>query len=49
MREKADILILHIWNEVEKKYEDLPADIKRDKCTDYGNVYVFRKHEKEEV
>ena len=49
MREKADILILHIWNEVEKKHEDLPADIKRDKCTDYGIVYVFRKHEKEEV
>jgi hypothetical protein len=49
LREKADNLILYIWNEVEKKFDDLPGNIKRNKCSDYGIVYVFRKHEKEEV
>ncbi len=49
LREKADNLILHIWNEVETKFEELPGETRRDKCTDYGIVYVFRKHEKEEV
>jgi len=49
MREKADNLILHIWNEVEEKFSELPGDEKRSKSTDYGVVYVLRKHEKEEV
>ena len=49
LRDKADSLILHIWNEIENKYDELPGDMRRDKCSDYGIVYVFRKHEKEEV
>ena len=49
LREKADNLILYIWNEVETKFEELPGDTRRDKCSEYGIVYVFRKHEKEEV
>ncbi len=49
LRGKADNLILHIWNEVEHKFEGLPGETRRDKCTEYGIVYVFRRHEKEEV
>jgi len=49
LREKADNLILYIWNEVETKFEELPGETRRDKCSEYGIVYVFRKHEKEEV
>jgi len=49
MRVNADSLILHIWNEVEDKFDEVPGGLKRDKCSDYGIVYVFRKHEKEKV
>jgi len=46
MREEADFIILAIWNEVEAKFEKLPASAKREKCKDYGINYVFRKNEK---
>lgn len=45
LRTKADDIILNIWNEVETTYKDLPDDLKREKSTDYGLVYVYRKNE----
>ncbi len=45
LRAKADDIILNIWNEVEASYKDLPDDLKREKSTDYGLVYVYRKNE----
>lgn len=45
LRLKADEIILNIWNEVETSYKDLPDDLKREKCSDYGLVYVYRKNE----
>jgi hypothetical protein len=48
-RMKADKLIVDIWNEVEAAYDDLSLDEKREKCTHYGVVYVFRPNEKEAV
>jgi len=45
LRTKADDIILNIWNEVEATYKDLPDDLKREKSTDYGLVYVYRKNE----
>jgi len=45
LRTKADEIILSIWNEVESTYKDLPDDLKREKCADYGLVYVYRKNE----
>jgi hypothetical protein len=45
LRTKADEIILSIWNEVENTHKDLPDDLKREKCTDYGLVYVYRKNE----
>lgn len=45
LREKADEIILNIWNEVEASFKDLPDDLKREKCSDYGLVYVYRKNE----
>ncbi len=44
-REEADRLIQQIWNEVEDTFKDLPEDIKREKASNYGIVYVFRKNE----
>ncbi len=45
LRTKADDIILNIWNEVEASFKDLPDDLKREKATDYGLVYVYRKNE----
>jgi len=45
LREKIDGIIQQTWNEVEETYRDLPEEIKRDKASDYGVVYVYRKNE----
>jgi hypothetical protein len=45
LRAKADDIILNIWNEVENTFKDLPDDLKRERSTDYGLVYVYRKNE----
>jgi hypothetical protein len=45
-RNKADQLILALWNEIEEKYVDLPDEERRENCSKYGIVYVWRKGEK---
>jgi len=45
LREEADSIILSVWNEVESTFSDLPDDMMRDRATQYGVVYVFRKSE----
>ncbi len=44
-REEADQLIQQLWNEVEDTFKDLPEDLKRQKASEYGVVYVYRKNE----
>ena len=47
MRERADELILDIWNQVEAKYQDVtPNDTRLEKCRDYGLIYYYRSSEK---
>lgn len=47
MRAKADELILDIWNQVEKKFEDMTPNEKRlDLCREYGLIYYYRTGEK---
>lgn len=47
MRAKADELILDIWNQVEKKFEEVAPNEKRlDLCRDYGLIYYYRTGEK---
>ena len=47
MRADADSLILNIWNQVEKKFEDVFPNKKRlDLCRDYGVIYYYRTGEK---
>lgn len=47
MREKADELILNIWNQVEATFQDMVPNEKRlDKCREYGLVYYYRTSEK---
>ena len=45
IRAEVDSVIQQIWNEVEETYADLPEDLRREKATDYGLNYVFRKNE----
>ena len=45
LRPVADDIILHIWNEVEESFKDLPDDLRREKAGEYGLVYIFRKNE----
>jgi len=46
MRRKIDALIQAVWNEVEDSFTSLPDAEKRENCSEYGVVYVFRKSEK---
>ncbi|GAB7088894.1 hypothetical protein [Marinifilum fragile] len=48
-REDADKLILDLWNQVEKKFGSLSDEEKREKCSEYGVVYVWRKGELEKL
>jgi len=45
MRNQADEIILCIWNEVEKHFANLPDDLMREKASEYGLSFVFRKNE----
>jgi len=44
-RSHVDRVIQQIWNEVEKTFNDLPEEMRREKASEYGLVYVFRKNE----
>lgn len=44
-RSQVDNVIQQLWNEVENSFADLPEEMRREKATGYGLVYVFRKNE----
>ncbi|MDR0659178.1 MAG: hypothetical protein LBG18_09680 [Mediterranea sp.] len=47
MRNMADEIILNIWNQVEKKFENVQPNEKRlDICREYGLIYYYRSNEK---
>lgn len=46
LRKKADEIILEIWNQVEKKFQDMDMEQKIDNCKKYGIIYYTRKSEK---
>ena len=47
MRAEADGLILDIWNQIEKRFEEVTPNEKRlDLCRDYGIIYYYRTGEK---
>jgi len=49
LRAFADHLVLTVWNEIEAKFEQLEGEDKRHKCSNYGIIYLLRKHEKEQI
>lgn len=48
LNKEVDKLILSIWDEVEKKYSELPIKEKINSCREYGLIYYYRKGEKAE-
>ena len=44
-RSQVDGVIQQIWNEVENTFNELPEEMRREKSSEYGLVYVFRKNE----
>jgi len=46
LRKEADEIILDIWNEVEESFSALPDDLKREKASEYGLIYVYRPMER---
>lgn len=49
-RKEADTLILELWNEVENHFADIKdEEEKRQKCEEYGLVYIFRRGEKDRI
>ncbi len=49
LRAVADRIVLGIWNEVEANFDQFDPDDKREKASNYGVVYLLRKHEKEQI
>ncbi|WP_066633788.1 hypothetical protein [Labilibacter marinus] len=49
MRDRVDNLIVNIWNGIEENYNELQGDKRRNACSDYGIVYMYRKDEKPSV
>ena len=46
LREKGDMIILDIWNQVESKFKDEKPFSKLLKCQSFGLIYYYRKNEK---
>jgi len=46
LRDKADELILELWNDIEANFSDGTADERRAKCSDLGVKYVYRPSER---
>lgn len=47
LREKGDLIILDIWNQVEARFKDERPYTRLMKCKEFGLVYYYRKGEKE--
>ncbi len=49
MREQADALIQHVWNEVESTFGDDSAELRRENAQKYGVTYVYRASEQKRM
>ena len=46
IRPQVDEVILQLWNQIEKHFENEPPEKKYALCRNYGVVYYYRRHEK---
>lgn len=49
MRDKADVLIQQIWNEIEGSFSTLSPEIRRENARQYGITYVYRASEQKKM
>lgn len=49
LRPTADEIILQVWNEVEEHFSDLLDSERREKASEYGLQYVYRKNELQKI
>ncbi|MBP5318760.1 MAG: hypothetical protein J6Y77_05105 [Paludibacteraceae bacterium] len=49
MREKADALILELWNQIETHFAPLGVEEMQERSKDYGVVYYLRRYERKEL
>jgi hypothetical protein len=45
VRKEVDILLALVWDEIEAKFRKLPDAEMRQRCAEYGIVYIRRKGE----
>lgn len=49
LRPSADEIILQVWNEVEEHFSNLTDSERRQKASEYGVHYVYRKNEVQKI
>ncbi len=46
LRKDADQLIVELWNQIEDHFKNIPPEEGREKASEYGVKYVYRKNER---
>ena len=49
IRRKTDIILPLVWNQIEEKFALLDENERRNRCQEYGIVYIYRKNEKRSI
>lgn len=45
LRPAVDEVLLELWNQIEKHFENEPPETRFNHCREYGIVYYYRRHE----
>lgn len=45
LRPEVDDVLLELWNQIEKRFENEPPEVRFAECRKYGVVYYYRRHE----
>lgn len=45
LRPEVDDILLDLWNQIEKHYEQEPHEVRFKKCRELGIIYYYRRHE----
>lgn len=45
LRPQVDEVILDLWNQIEKYYENEPPEVRFKACRKFGVIYYYRRHE----
>lgn len=45
LRPQVDEVLLDLWNQIEKHFENEPPETRFNHCREYGVVYYYRRHE----